>query len=92
MGNIHVAPVSRLWKTNKLEKLTEQITTADSQQKNVFTQYRRRGSSSAPPTKGQIPFQKPLKMDYISVCQMAYDSSEKAEAKIAKQALLEALF
>ena len=33
-----------------------------------------------------------MKHDYISTCQFVYNLDEKAEAKIAKQALLEALF
>ena len=52
MGNIHVNPIARLWKTNKLDKLTQKITTTDNKEINVFTQHRKRGSSNAPVTTG----------------------------------------
>lgn len=87
LGNLHVSPVARLWKTSKLDSMTQTI----GDQKALVAQ-RRRGSSNSEPSIREIPYKQDTKSDYISVCQFVYNMDEKAEAKIAKQALLEALF
>lgn len=92
LGNIHLAPISRLWKTNKLDRVTQTVRNSEGDEQQVLVKFKTRGSSNAEPRLREIPFKAPVTMDYTSVCQMDYNLDEKAEVKIAKQALLEALF
>lgn len=88
LGNVHVQPIARLWNTyssdgvySSAEALGKEETTP---RKSVLLskqrEQRRKGVKSD------------FVLDYVKLSQMRYDNDTPAEEKIAKQALMEALF
>ena len=63
-----MAPISRLWKTHKLDKLTQDFKTEEGKDESVLLKFKPRGSSNALPKKRDLAYKSPLKMDYVSVC------------------------
>jgi hypothetical protein len=55
MGNIHLSPVSRLFRTEKLSKVTSKVKTPQGEERVLL---KRRGSSNAEPTLREIPYSK----------------------------------
>ena len=79
LGNLHVKPLSRIWQTTKTRSAVE---VSDPQMGGG-----RNGGSKT--------IKKPLSLNYLEHCKLPgmYDlTKEKAEIKISKHALLEALF
>ena len=77
LGNVHVAPITRMLKTYN----SDGIHSVDYEEKRG-----RKLKTKNASVKKEFIF------DYIKISQMRYNVSEPAEEKIAKQALLEALF
>jgi hypothetical protein len=87
LGNIHVDPITRIWQTAK----TKSAIIASEPEKET------RGRNFSPVIKQRKRDSGKMSLNYIEHCRLPhmYDinaQSEKAEVKISKHALLEALF
>ena len=83
LGNLHIKPISRVWNTYKLDR--------------DFTHVKQKATPSnmkhpKDVLKPQEKLTRPFTLDYTKISQMEYNIEEPAEEKIAKHAILEALF
>ena len=82
VGNVHVKPISRLWNTYRLDRDYSNLN-------RESPRYKIKPQSVLKKDKKQ---ERPFVLDYTKLSQMEYNIEEPAEEKIAKHAILEALF
>jgi len=83
LGNVHVSPIKRLLKTYTNDSDITTSLSNTKKPKSVLLSKRSMGKSSSSSN---------FTLDYIKLSQMRYKIEEPAEEKLAKHALLEALF
>ena len=81
VGNLHIKPISRIWNTYRLDKDYGHVPKRSSMEDKVR-------KSVLKPEKKVRPFT----LDSTKLSQMEYNINEPVEEKIAKHAILEALF
>ena len=86
LGNLQIKPVSRVWNTYKLDR---DYSHAEHKAPSVHEMKPR---SVLLRKKEKKQKKRPFILDYVKLSSMEYNIEEKVEEKIAKHALLEALF